>query len=226
MGELTASIAHELRQPLSAAVTNGTTCQHWLSEDTLDLARARKAAQRMIAAARRASEVMDRIRGLLNKTPPEKNSVVVNDLLRETLAVMENELRARQIVVATELAEPSPRIMGDRVQLQQVVLNLFMNGAEAMSRVDDRTRLLRIRSQREAPDSVLVAVEDSGTGLDPAIAERIFDPFFTTKAGGMGMGLSVCRSIIDGHGGRLWASPVHSGGAVVQFTLPTEDRVP
>jgi PAS domain S-box-containing protein len=226
MGELTASIAHELRQPLSAAVTNGTTCQHWLSEDTLDLARARKAAQRMIAAARRASEVMDRIRGLLNKTPPEKNSVVVNDLLRETVAVMENELRARQIVVATELAEPSPRIMGDRVQLQQVVLNLFMNGAEAMSRVDDRTRLLRIRSQREAPDSVLVAVEDSGTGLDPAIAERIFDPFFTTKAGGMGMGLSVCRSIIDGHGGRLWASPVHSGGAVVQFTLPTEDRVP
>jgi PAS domain S-box-containing protein len=225
MGELTASIAHELRQPLSAAVTNGTTCQHWLSEDTLDLARARKAAQRMIAAARRASEVMDRIRGLLNKTPPEKNSVVVNDLLRETLAVMENELRARQIVVATELAEPSPRIMGDRVQLQQVVLNLFMNGAEAMSRVDDRTRLLRIRSQREAPDSVLVAVEDSGTGLDPAIAERIFDPFFTTKAGGMGMGLSVCRSIIDGHGGRLWASPVRSGGAVVQFTLPTEDRV-
>ena len=226
MGELTASIAHELRQPLSAAVTNGTTCQHWLSEDTLDLARARKAAQRMIAAARRASEVMDRIRGLLNKTPPEKNSVVVNDLLRETVAVRENELRARQIVVATELAEPSPRIMGDRVQLQQVVLNLFMNGAEAMSRVDDRTRLLRIRSQREAPDSVLVAVEDSGTGLDPAIAERIFDPFFTTKAGGMGMGLSVCRSIIDGHGGRLWASPVHSGGAVVQFTLPTEDRVP
>jgi PAS domain S-box-containing protein len=225
MGELTASIAHELRQPLSAAVTNGTTCQHWLSEDTLDLARARKAAQRMIAAARRASEVMDRIRGLLNKTPPEKNSVVVNDLLRETVAVMENELRARQIVVATELAEPSPRIMGDRVQLQQVVLNLFMNGAEAMSRVDDRTRLLRIRSQHEAPDSVLVAVEDSGTGLDPAIAERIFDPFFTTKAGGMGMGLSVCRSIIDGHGGRLWASPVRSGGAVVQFTLPTEDRV-
>jgi PAS domain S-box-containing protein len=226
VGELTASIAHELRQPLSAAVTNGTTCQHWLSEDTLDLARARKAAQRMIAAARRASEVMDRIRGLLNKTPPEKNSVVVNDLLRETLAVTENELRACHIVVATEFAEPSPTIMGDRVQLQQVMLNLIVNGAEAMSLVNDRARLLRIRSRHEVLDRVLIAVEDCGTGLDPAIAERIFDPFFTTKAGGMGMGLSICRSIIDGHGGRLWASPAPSHGALVQFTLPTQDSVP
>ena len=226
MGELAASIAHELRQPLSAAVTNGTTCQHWLSEQTFDLARARRAAQRMIAAAQRASEVMDRIHGLLKKTPPEKISVVINDLLRETLAVMENELRARQIVVGTELAEPSPTIMGDRVQLQQVVLNLIMNGVEAMSLVADRPRLLRIRSRREAPGSVLVAVEDSGRGLDPAIAERVFDPFFTTKAGGMGMGLSICRSIIDGHSGRLWAAPSPSHGALVQFTLPTEARVP
>ena len=211
---------------MSAAVTNGTTCQHWLSEHTLDLARARRAAQRMVAAAQRASEVMDRIRGLVNKTPPEKNSVVVDDLLSETLAVVENELRARQIVVATELAEPSPTIIGDRVQLQQVVLNLIMNGVEAMSSVADRPRLLRIRWRREPPDSVLVTVEDSGTGLDPAIAERIFDPFFTTKAGGMGMGLSICRSIIDGRGGRLWASPAPSHGAVVQFALPTEDNVP
>jgi PAS domain S-box-containing protein len=226
MGELAASIAHELRQPLSAAVTNGTTCQHWLSEHTLDLARARRAAQLMMAAAQRASEVMDRIRGLVNKTPPEKISVVINDLLRETLAVVENELRARQIVVATEVAEPSPTIIGDRVQLQQVVLNLIMNGVEAMSLIADRPRRLRISSRREAPGSVLVAMEDSGTGLDPAMAERIFDPFFTTKAGGMGMGLSICRSIIDGHGGRLWASPAPSHGAVVQFTLPTEDSVP
>jgi PAS domain S-box-containing protein len=226
MGELAASITHELRQPLSAAVTNGTTCQHWLSEHTLDLARARRAAQRMVAAAQRASEVMDRIRGLLNKTPPEKISVVINDLLRETLAVMENELRVRQVVVATELAEPSPTIIGDRVQLQQVVLNLIMNGVEAMSLVAERPRLLRISSRREAPGDVLVAVEDSGMGLDPAIAEKIFDPFFTTKAGGMGMGLSICRSIIEGHGGRLWASPSPSHGALVQFTLPSEDSVP
>ena len=225
MGELAASIAHELRQPLSAAVTNGTTCQHWLSEDTLDLARARKAAQRMIAAAQRASEVMDRIRGLINKTPSEKISVVVNDLICETLALIETELRARQIVVATDLAEPPISIVADRVQLQQVVLNLIMNAAEAMSLVADRTRLLRISSQREPPSSVLIRVADAGTGLDPTIAERIFDPFFTTKAGGVGMGLSICRSIIDGHGGQLWASPAPSYGALVQFMLPTEDSV-
>ena len=225
MGELAASIAHELKQPLSAAVTNGTTCQHWLSEDTLDLARARKAAQRMIAAAQRASEVMDRIRGLINKTSSEKISVVVNDLICETLALIETELRARQIVVATDLAEPPISIVADRVQLQQVVLNLIMNAAEAMSLVADRTRLLRISSQREPPSSALVRVADSGTGLDPTIAERIFDPFFTTKAGGVGMGLSICRSIIDGHGGRLWASPAPSYGALVQFMLPTQDSV-
>ena len=225
MGELAASIAHELRQPLSAAVTNGTTCQHWLSEDTLDLARARKAAQRMMAAAQRASEVMDRIRGLINKTSSEKISVAVNDLICETLALIETELRARQIVVATDLAEPPISIVADRVQLQQVVLNLIMNAAEAMSLVADRTRLLRISSQREPPSSVLIRVADSGTGLDPTIAERIFDPFFTTKAGGVGMGLSICRSIIDGHGGRLWASPAPSYGALVQFMLPTEDSV-
>ena len=225
MGELAASIAHELKQPLSAAVTNGTTCQHWLSEDTLDLARARKAAQRMIAAAQRASEVMDRIRGLINKTSSEKISVVVNDLICETLALIETELRARQIVVATDLAEPPISIVADRVQLQQVVLNLIMNAAEAMSLVADRTRLLRISSQREPPSSVLVRVADAGTGLDPTIAERIFDPFFTTKAGGVGMGLSICRSIIDGHGGQLWASPAPSYGALVQFMLPTQDSV-
>jgi PAS domain S-box-containing protein len=226
MGELTASIAHELRQPLSAAVTNATTCQHWLAEDSFDVVRARRAAERMIAAVRRASEVMDRIRGLIDKTPPEKIRVIVNDLIRETLAVMENELRARQIVVAAELAEPSPTVMGDQVQLQQVVLNLIVNAVEAMSLLTDRPRLLRVRARCEAPAGVLVAVEDSGTGLDPAIAEHIFDPFFTTKAGGMGMGLSICRSIIDGHGGRLWASPAPSHGAVVQFTLPSEDSAP
>jgi PAS domain S-box-containing protein len=223
MGELTASIAHELRQPLSAAVTSGTTCQHWLSEQTLDLARARRAAQRMMAAAQRASEVMDRIRALMNKMPPQRGALAVNDLLHETLVVIENELRSHQIVVVTDLAEPSPMIVGDRVQLQQVVLNLIMNAVEAMSLVADRPRVLRIRSRRDGPDSMIVGVEDSGTGLDPANAERIFDPFFTTKVGGMGMGLSICRSIIDGHGGRLWASPAPSHGALVEFTLLTED---
>jgi signal transduction histidine kinase len=149
----------------------------------------------------------------------------VSDLIRETLAVAENELPARQIVVIAELAEPSPTMLGDRVQLQQVVLNLIMNGMEAMSTIDDRPRLLRISLRREAPASVLVAVEDCGTGLDPAIVEHIFDPFFTTKAGGMGRGLSICRSIIDGHGGRLWASPAPYHSAALQFTLPSADSV-
>jgi C4-dicarboxylate-specific signal transduction histidine kinase len=180
----------------------------------------------MMEAAQRASEVLDRIRGLLNKTPPEKISVVINDLVRETLEVMEHELRARHIVVDIDLAEPPPSIMGDRVQLQQVILNLIMNGVEAMSLVVDRPRVLRISSQHEPPESVLVAVQDSGMGLDPTTAERMFDPFYTTKAGGMGMGLSICRSIIDSYGGRLWASSAQSNGALVQFTLPTEDSVP
>jgi PAS domain S-box-containing protein len=226
MCELTASIAHELRQPLSAAVSHGTTCQHWLSEDTLDLGRARRAAQRMMEAAQRASDVMDRIRGLLNKAPPEKVDIAINDLLRETLAVIETELRARQIVVAADLAEPLPSVVGDRVQLQQVVLNLIMNGVEAMSGVTNRLRQLRISSRRDAPDSILVAIEDSGTGLDPSILERMFNPFFTTKAGGMGMGLSICRSIIASHGGRLWASLAQSHGALMQFTLPIGDNLP
>jgi C4-dicarboxylate-specific signal transduction histidine kinase len=223
MGELAASIAHELRQPLSAAVTNGATCQHWLSEDTLDLAKARRAAQQMITAARRASEVMDRIRGLLNKTPSQKVSVALNDLLHETLTLIETELRARQIVVTTDLAEPPVSVVGDRIQLQQVILNLLLNGAEAMSEVTDRPRLLQISSRREGPDTVRVAVQDSGGGLDPAAAERIFEPFFTTKPRGIGMGLSICRSIIDGHGGRLWASSAPAQGAVLQFTVPLED---
>jgi PAS domain S-box-containing protein len=220
MGQLTASIAHELRQPLSAAVTNGTTCLHWLSEDTLDLVRARRAAQRMMEAAKRASDVMDRIRGLLDKAPPKNENVAINDLLRETLAIVDTDLRARQVVVVADLAEALPLIMGDRVRLQQVVLNLIMNSVEAMSVIVDRPRLLRISSRREAADSVLAAIEDSGTGLDPTTVERMFDPFFTTKSGGMGMGLSICRSIIDGHGGRLWASPAPSHGALMQFTLP------
>jgi len=170
--------------------------------------------------------VMDGIRGLLNKTPPERTRVNINDLLRETLMVMSAELRARQINVATELAEPTPFTIGDRVHLQQVVLNLIMNGVEAIGPVAARPRLLRIISRREAPASVLVVVEDSGTGLDPAVAERIFDPFFTTKVSGMGMGLSICRSIIEGHGGRLWATPALSGGAIMQFMLPAEDVAP
>jgi PAS domain S-box-containing protein len=225
MSELTASITHELRQPLSAAVTNGTTCRHWLSEETVDLPKARRAAQRMMEAANRASEVMDRIRGLLNKTPPKKVSVAINDLLRETLAIMETDLRARQITVVTDLAELIPTVPGDRVQLQQVILNLIMNGAEAMSSAADRPRQLRVSSRREAADSVLVAIEDSGTGLNPMHAERMFDPFFTTKTGGMGMGLSICRSIIVGHGGRLWALPAQSHGALLQFTLPLGDSL-
>jgi PAS domain S-box-containing protein len=220
MGELTASIAHELRQPLTAAVTNGTTCKYWLSESTLDIARARRAAERMIASAQRASGVMDRVRTLLNKTPPERIRLDINELIRETLAVVDSELRVRQVAVITELSEAVLPVIGDRIELQQVLLNLILNGVEAMIPVSEGVRGLKIRSRPDGATTALVAVEDSGTGLDPAIVERIFDPFFTTKSGGMGMGLSICRSIIEGHGGRLWASPIAPRGTSFRFTLP------
>jgi PAS domain S-box-containing protein len=221
VAELSASIAHELRQPLTAAVTQGTTCQHWLSKKNLDLDKARNAAERTVAAAQRASEVMDRIRALLNNAPPKPSNVAINDLLAETLAIMDAELRARDIVVDTQFAKPPVAVVGDRVQLQQVVMNLVMNGIEAMSAVSDRPRLLRIRSQSKKPAHVLVSVEDSGTGFDSKILNKIFDPFFTTKSDGMGMGLSICRTIIERHDGRLWALPASGQGALVQFTLPT-----
>jgi two-component system, LuxR family, sensor kinase FixL len=222
MGQLAASIAHEINQPLTGVVTNGYTLQHWLNERTLNLDKARLTAERLLRDGERASGVIQRIQGLLQKTPPQATEVDLNHLIDEVLDLLQTELRLREIVVQTELEEALPPVLGDVVQLQQVLLNLVLNGSDAMSNLTDRPKTLVIGS-RAAPDGDgLVFVRDHGTGLDQETADRIFEPFFTTKAKGMGMGLAICRSIVEAHGGRLWAVPAEPHGALFQFTLPNK----
>jgi PAS domain S-box-containing protein len=221
LGELTASIAHEVNQPLGAIVTNGDACLRLLSHDAPDLDGAREAVECMISDAVRASEVIKRIRALLRKTATEKAPLNINGIIREVIALAASELVKNQVVVRTELEADLPPVLGDRIQLQQVVLNLIFNGNETMSGEGWQPRELLISSQRSKPDEVMVAVRDSGTGLDPQTAERVFDAFFTTKEGGLGLGLSISRTIIEAHGGRLWATPNEGPGATFQFTLPT-----
>jgi C4-dicarboxylate-specific signal transduction histidine kinase len=221
MGELAASIAHEINQPLASMVTNGEACLLWLANDGPDLDEARQAAERIITDAHRAGDIIRSVHALARKSGPEMTQLDVNDAIREVLVLMRSELRDRHVALETELSGGLEPIMGDRVQLQQVILNLIMNGIEAMSAVMRQPRVLRVRSQIDGPGDVLIAIEDSGPGLAPETMDRLFDPFFTTKPSGMGMGLSICRSIVDAHGGRLWASPQSPRGAVFQFTVPT-----
>jgi two-component system sensor kinase FixL len=222
MGELTASIAHEIVQPLSAVNTNVNTCLHWLGDETFDLARARSAATRAAKDADRAIEIIKRVRALMTKSEVQKVEINMSDILSEVLALTDHELRARQVSVNSELAATLPPVLGDRVQLQQLMLNLIMNGIEAMASMAGRRRKLTIEMRAEGTDHVLTVVRDSGLGLDPEKAHQIFTPFFTTKPEGTGMGLAICRSIVEGHNGRIWASPGTPHGAVFQFTLPTK----
>jgi PAS domain S-box-containing protein len=221
MGELAASIAHEINQPLAAVVTNGNAALRWLARDTPNLEETRDAITRLIKEANRASDVIGRIRTLLRKDKPEHVALDINDAIREVLILTDGAMQSRGVSVRADLSVALPRIDGDRVQLQQVVMNLVINAADAMSSVADRPRILRIESRLDPGGSALVAVEDSGIGLDAGLVERIFEPLFTTKPGGMGMGLSICRSIVEAHGGRLWASPGSPHGAVFRFTVPT-----
>jgi len=220
MGELTASIAHELNQPLTAVVTSGYACLRWLDRTTPDLAEVRTAVERMIRDGQRGGEVIGRIRALAKKADPQKVSLHVNKVIQEVTVLAQAEALKHGVLLRTELATGLPPIEGDRIQLQQVILNLLMNGIEASVGVTDRPRELVIRSQLDAPDAVLVAVEDAGVGLDPDKMGRVFDAFFTTKPEGMGMGLSISRSIIEAHGGRLWARRNAGPGATFQFVLP------
>lgn len=220
VGEMTASIAHELNQPLAAVVANGYACLRWLKRPTPDLEEAREAVERMIRDGARGSEVIDRIRALVKKTGPQKVLLDINEVIREVVLLLQGEARKHEVFFRTELDAPPSLVEGDRVQLQQVILNLTMNGIEASQGVTDRPRELVIRSQREAPNSVLVAVRDAGVGLDPNHMARVFDAFFTTKTRGMGMGLSISRSIIEAHGGRLWATNNAGPGATFHFLLP------
>lgn len=223
IGELTASIAHEVNQPLAAVVANADACVAWLSHQTPNLVEARAAAERSIQGATRASEVIVRIRSLINKATPEKTRVQMNETIDETLALAERQALRNNVSLVTKLAPDLPEVLGDRIQLQQVILNLVMNGIEAMTSVTDRPRELVIRSELQESGQVGVSVQDSGIGVRPEVMGRLFEPFFTTRPQGMGMGLSISRSIIEAHGGRLWAESTVSQGSIFQFTLPSAD---
>jgi PAS domain S-box-containing protein len=220
MGELASSIAHEVNQPLSAVILNGNTCLRWLSRDQPNIEESREAVQRMIRDAKRASEVITRIRALSKKTSLTNERVDLNDVIREIAALAQLEIQRKRVIFRTELPHDLPAVLGDRVQLQQVILNLVMNGIDAMDAVTDRPRELLIETQNTGTDQVLVMVQDSGTGIDPQNAEHIFDAFYTTKPKGMGLGLSVSLSIIQNHGGRLWLAANDGPGTCFQFTVP------
>ena len=220
MGELTASIAHEVNQPLAAVVTNADACLRWLAAETPDLDEARAAAQRIARDGNRASDVIARIRGFLKKGEPVTVKLSINDVVREIIMLTQGEVVQRDASLLTELADGLPAVSADRVQLQQVLLNLMMNALDAMSAVTDRPRVLRIRTSTYESAAILVALRDSGVGLNAEQMEQLFEAFYTTKSEGMGMGLSISRSIVETHGGRLWATPNDVPGATFQFTLP------
>jgi C4-dicarboxylate-specific signal transduction histidine kinase len=221
MGELTASLAHEIKQPIAAAVTDANTCLRWLGRDQPDVAEAREAASRIIKDATRAADIISRVRLLFEKGTPRQELVDVNEVIQEMIVLLRGEATAYSISVRTELAEDLPPVMGDRTQLQQVLMNLMMNSTDAMKNMDG-TREITIQSQRAEDGQVLISVSDTGVGLPPEKAERIFDAFFTTKPHGTGMGLRISRSIIESHGGRLWAAPNSPRGARLAFTLPSK----
>jgi signal transduction histidine kinase len=220
LGELTASIAHEVNQPLAAIVTYGDAGLRWLDREVPQLDEVRSAVERMIDCAMLAGEVITRLRALSRKTAPEMVRLDINEVVNEVLSLIRREISNQQVSVRLDLAASLPPIFGDRVQLQQVILNLLVNGIQAIALVRDRPRELLIRSQADNTAQILVEVGDSGIGIDPAHASLLFNAFFTTKADGMGMGLSICRSIIEAHGGRIWASPNAGPGTTFQFTLP------
>jgi signal transduction histidine kinase len=220
MGELTASLAHEVNQPITAALTNANTCMLWLAGDRPNIDEARAAAMRIVQDGTRASEIISRIRLLFTKGTPERARVDVNELIREMIVLLRGEAVRYGVSVRTELAADLSQVMGDRVQLRQVAMNLIVNGIDAMKEIDG-ARELTITSQRSENDRVLVSVSDTGVGLPSQQADQIFKAFFTTKAHGTGMGLSISRSIVESHGGRLWAADNASRGARFYFTLPT-----
>ena len=220
LGEMTTSIAHEVSQPLGAMVASAGACARWLAADPPAFAEAQAALDNIAADGKRAREVIGRIRALTKRQAPRKDLLDINHKIAEVLALTEHELRSHDIVLRTQLDKSLPRIAGDRVQLQQVILNLIVNAMDAMSGIDDRARELTIVSGRDDTNAVTVEVRDSGTGLDAQSAERLFEAFYTTKAEGIGIGLSISRSIIEAHGGRLWASANEPHGAVFRFSLP------
>jgi PAS domain S-box-containing protein len=220
VGELAAAIAHEINQPLAAVVTNGQACLRWLAAEPARMAKAQEAAERIVRDGKEAGEVVRRIRALFKQAALETIDFDLNEVIGEVLHLLNGEITRRRVAVETDLGQDLAPVAGDRVQLQQLVFNLLLNGIEAMDPVVDRPKNLFICSKRLSPETVLVEVRDSGAGLkDP---DRIFEPFFTTKDNGMGMGLAICRSIIDAHRGRLWAASAEGSGTTFSFSLPVQ----
>jgi C4-dicarboxylate-specific signal transduction histidine kinase len=223
MGELAASIAHEVAQPVAASVANANAGLRWLGAEPPDLEEARQALGRIVRDGGRASDILGGIRALVRKASPRKDRLDINDTIQEVIALTRAELHRNGISARTRLADGLPPVQGDRIQLQQVMLNLILNAADAMSESGDEPRELLITTDEDEANAVRVAVRDLGPGLPPESRGRLFEAFYTTKAGGMGMGLSICRSIVEAHGGRVWATANEPRGAVFQFTLPREE---
>ena len=220
LGVLTASIAHEINQPLSGIVTNASTCLRMLSADPPNIDGARETVRRTIRDGNRASDVITRLRTLYSKKEPAPESMDLNEATREVTALSMSDLERSGVILRYELADDLPPVVGDRIQLQQVILNLLRNGADAMGTTDDRARELLIRTERDGDDQVRLSVKDSGVGFIPQTADKIFEAFYTTKADGMGIGLSISRSIIEAHQGRLWAAPNDGPGSTFSFSIP------
>ena len=220
LGQLTASIAHEVSQPIAAAITNAYAALRWLDARPPDLEEVRQALGRIVNETKRVGDVIGGIRDLIKKVPPRRDSLDINEMIREAIVLTRGQVMKTGVSEQTKFAEGLRPIQGDRVQLQQVILNLIGNAVEAMSVVGEGSRKLLISTEEAEPDGVLVVVRDSGPGLAPASLRRLFDPFYTTKPGGIGMGLSICRSIVEAHGGHLWATNSVPHGAIFSFTLP------
>jgi C4-dicarboxylate-specific signal transduction histidine kinase len=220
MGQLMASIAHELKQPLTAVVTSGNATSRWLKRDPPEIEEANQSVDRIIKETNRASDILERIHRLVKKDLPRADTLNNNDAIIEVIPLIQSEAVKDGVTVQTQLADHLPNIQGDRVQLQQVILNLIINAIQAMSGLTEGTRELHISTESSEEEGVRVALQDSGPGLSAETLQRLFEPFYTTKPNGMGMGLSICRSIIEVHGGRLWATGLHPNGALFQFAIP------
>jgi C4-dicarboxylate-specific signal transduction histidine kinase len=221
LGEISATIAHEVNQPLAAILANGQACLRFLRRERPDLNSVRGAVEWIVKDGNRASEVIRRIRGLLKNADTQSVPVDIGGLVEEVATLLQRELVAKQVNLRLELGSAVPPMLADRVQLQQVIINLILNGAEAMQGVAGRPRELAVQSYVDEEQRVVVAVKDSGIGIPDGSGDRVFEPFFSTKSGGLGMGLSICRSIIEAHGGRLWLSANPGPGATFHFAVPT-----
>jgi C4-dicarboxylate-specific signal transduction histidine kinase len=218
--QVAASIAHEINQPLAAIVANGSAALRWLARSTPSLDEARASLEFIVKDAHHAGEVIGGIRSMFKKDGQAEAPLDVNQLIREVLALLQGEIRSQQVSIRSELAEELPPVPAHQAQLQQVVVNLVMNAVDAMSTVANRVRSLRVKTEMQESDYLLITVEDSGTGIDAENIDRIFDAFYTTKSHGMGMGLSICRSVVEGHGGRLSVSPAQPHGSIFRVSLP------